>query len=121
MTEEIEKLLYQQTVICSMGDPVAVAYTSVYEEGDVWIKTVGCEGCPVESQEKCCAPCPIHLEKGCYFHLMKPNNMTKKPFGCVVNPEPVESRYYCQLEFKCIRGVNMGKIRCVRDKWKVLR
>lgn len=121
MTKEVENLLKQKMVFCSMGDPVAVAYTSLYEEGDVWIKIRGCEQCPEESQEKCCRQCPLHSEKGCYFHLMKPNNSTQKPFGCVANPDPIGTRSYCQLEFECVKGSNFGKVRCVRDKRGALR
>jgi len=121
ITEELEKLLNNKTVICSMDDPVALAYTSLYEEGDVWIKTVSCKDCPKESQRKCCGTCPMLSEMGCYFHLMKPNNGTQKPFGCIAHPHPTGARSYCQLEFLCIKGTNIGKVRCVKDKRGVLK
>lgn len=117
----IDELLSKKTVVCSMDSPEALAYTSLYEEGDVWVKIKGCEGCPEESQKKCCGACPMVSEMGCYFHLMKPNNSTQKPFGCIAHPHPIGARSYCQLEFKCVKGRNLGKVRCVRDKRGELR
>lgn len=118
---DLDSLLDQKTVICSMDDPSVLAYTSLYEDGDVWIKIRGCEDCPVESQKKCCGQCPLLSDMGCYLHLMRPNSSTQKPFGCIAHPNPVYARSYCMLEFECVKGGNFGKIRRARDKNGVLR
>lgn len=117
---DIDKFLNSETVICSMDDPEALGYTSLYEKGDVWIKIRGCEDCPEESRIKCCGQCPMSSDMGCYFHLMNPSSHSQKPFGCISHPHPKFARSYCCLEFKCIRGSNEGKIRRVRDKHGVL-
>lgn len=118
---DLNNLLEKQTVICSMEEPFAIAYTSLYEEGDIWVKIQGCEVCSWESQQLCCGKCPLLSEAGCYLHLLKPNNSTNKPFGCIAHPHPAYCRSYCMLEFKCVKGSNKDKIRCVRDRRGVLR
>lgn len=117
---DFEELLKQKAVICLVDEPSAIAYTSLYEEGDVWIKIRGCEDCPSENIAKCCGTCPMVTEAGCYFHLLRPKN-SMKPYSCVAHPYPTFARSWCMLEFRCVRGDNLGKIRCVRDKNGVLR
>lgn len=113
----IDALFGMQTVIISRNDPIPLAYTSLYEEGDVWVRIQGCEVCSLENRKRCCGDCPMSTDRGCFFHLEKSN---KKPLHCIMTPIPTQAKSYCMLQFKCIKGSNEGKIRRVCDKNGVL-
>lgn len=106
------KLTNSQAVLCLLNDPTPIAYYNIYEEGDIWVKTRGCEDCSTESRKLCCGTCPMLSEKGCFLHL---DNSENKPYKCVVNPPPDTCLKWCSLEFKCVQGSHMGKIRRVKD------
>ena len=60
-----EKYKKEKLVLCSIDDPSPILYMNIYEEGDVWVKSKGCEGC--ENNRKCCGDCPmskITLQQG---------------------------------------------------------
>jgi len=99
-------------VVCQVDEPSPIAYLNVYEQGDAWIKTKGCEDCSLENRKLCCGSCPMFTDKGCFFHLEQTNS---KPFRCVVIPAPNDCLKWCALEFKCIKGNNEGKIRKVKE------
>lgn len=99
------------SVLCFVDSPVPLAYFNVYEEGDIWVKIKGCEGCINTS--RCCGKCPMLSEKGCFLHL---DNMLNKPYRCVVKPEPQVCIIWCQLEFQCVKGPKKGVIRRVSDR-----
>lgn len=99
-------------VVCLVENPDVVSYVDVYEEGDEWVKIQGCEVCSLENRKKCCGPCPMFTDKGCYLHL---DNMLNKPYRCVVKPTPRTCLTWCSLEFKCIKGKNVGKIKKVNS------
>jgi hypothetical protein len=102
-------------VIVSATEPTAIGYQDVFEEGDEWVKINSCEGCPLENIRTCCNNCPMLTGDGkCYLHLMKKGNL--KPYECAVRPMPDAHVSPCQLEFRCIKGSNKGKIRRIRDK-----
>lgn len=101
-------------VLCTQDNPTVVAYFNIFDEGDIWIKTKGCEGCPWESRQLCCRGCPMNTEQGCLLHLQRPED-TNKPFSCVTLPEPVTTLSYCQIEFECIGGKNRGKKRRIKE------
>ena len=103
-------------VLCTQDNPTTIAYFNLYEDGDVWIKTKGCEGCPWENRQKCCSGCPMLSEKGCFFHLQSPKG-SNKPFSCVTCPDPHPRNVlsWCQLEFECVKGKHKGQIRKLRE------
>ena len=102
----------ERAVVCLVSEPVPVGYLNVYEQGDVWLKIVGCEGCPPEAQKKCCGNCPLLLKQGgCIPHL----EGTHKPFDCMIVPPPDMTYSFCQLEFECVKGTNKGKVRKIRE------
>ena len=105
-----DELTKEKLVLCSIEGQTPVAYFNVYEEGDVWLKTQGCEACPPENRRRCCNQCPMYSDKGCFLHL---NNSDTKPFRCVVYPVPEVTLSWCSQEFKCISGVNKNKIKRV--------
>jgi len=92
---------------------------NLYEEGDVWVKTKGCEDCPVEVRRKCCGTCPLFAEIGCTLHLQKTAKGGNKPFKCVTTPHPDSCKSNCCLEYKSIAGSKAGKIRRVKDRGNV--
>ncbi len=102
-------------IIPQNDDPSPIAFTSVYEPGDVWVKIRGCEDCPVESVAKCCGDCPLASPAGCFLHLSN-KRTSQKPYNCVVMPTPEKAISYCVQEFRCIRGTHEGRVRRVRDK-----
>ena len=97
--------------IVPINDPSPVGYINVFEQGDVWWKTKGCKGCPVESQKMCCNHCKIFSPVGCGFQADDYISATNKPYQCVVKPTPEQGRSYCQLQFTCIKGKHKGKVR----------
>ena len=101
----------EPVVLCLLDDSTAIAYFNVYEEGDAWIKIKGCESCSLENRKRCCNGCPMFTEKGCFFHL---DNLLNKPYRCVAKPTVNICLSWCSLEFKCIEGSKLGKIRRVR-------
>jgi len=103
-----DELMNKQLVICDYKEPTSYVYLNVFQKGDVWLKIKGCEGCSWEDRKKCCGKCPMNTEKGCFFHL--DSGTSNKPQSCVVRPNPNASISSCQLEFKCIKGINDGKI-----------
>jgi len=102
-------------VVIGVKDPTPIAYLNVFEEGDIWVKIVGCDECPEEWHLKCCGNCPMSSEKGCFYHLEERNDGSNKPFHCIINPLPNIAMSHCCLEFKCVAGTNKDKIRRVRD------
>ena len=104
----------KRTVLVEMDNPNPIAYFNVYEEGDIWVKTQGCEACSLENRRKCCGNCPMFSEQGCFFHLQKDGD--NKPYRCVVRPEPDICLSWCALEFECIQGSKKGFIRRIKDR-----
>jgi hypothetical protein len=104
----------EKAVVCLLHSPVPIAYLNVYEDGDVWIKTNNCDNCPPESMKRCCGHCPMVAKIGCYWHL-EDKKRSSKPYSCVVFPTPSDCYSFCQLEFKCITGSNVGKVRKVSE------
>lgn len=109
----------KELVLCHKNLPEPIAYLNIYEKGDVWLKIQGCETCSIESKRKCCNGCPMYSDKGCYFHMENDGRKSKKPYHCVVYPDPSSSFSHCQLEYKCIRGSKKGQIRKVRDRGNI--
>ena len=108
-------------VICSVSDSTPTKFLDVFEDGDEWVKVVGCEGCAWEDMQKCCGNCPhLMVERGCDFQFEE-RNVSNKPFRCVVLPAPDVCHSYCQQEFLCIQGSKVGLTRRVRDKRDVFR
>lgn len=107
-------LVGKMMVVCPVDDPSPVMFLNVYESGDVWLKTQGCEACSEESKELCCRGCPMATPKGCLLHLTNVGN-SDKPFRCIKNPYPNNVRSWCAIEFTCIHGSNKGAIRRVRE------
>lgn len=107
----MDELLKKKCVIIPVDEPSPVAYLNVYEEGDIWVKIKGCEGC--KNIKKCCGNCPLLTPNGCFLHLQGKN---MKPYNCIVNPTLDMAHGWCQLEFKCVKGSNKGKIRRIRDE-----
>lgn len=102
-------------VVIPVNEPRPVAYLNVYEPGDKWVKTVGCEQCPVERRRRCCGNCPMASDDGCFWHLEKRIDGGNKPFHCIVNPRPSTCKKGCMLEFTCVRGSKKGLTRRVND------
>jgi len=101
-------------VLCMKEFPSPIAYCNVYEPGDAWLKTQGCESCDERGRELCCGKCPMTTPKGCLLHLTNTKN-SDKPYRCVVNPLPTDVHSWCAIEFKCQCGKNKDKIRKVRE------
>ena len=110
---------------CYIDDPSAIAYEDVYEKGDRWEKIRGCHECPPENRDKCCNNCGMYSTlKGCYWHIEREgrdNRSSKKPFYCITKHYPSAAVSYCSLEFKCVRGSRLGKIRRVKDRGDVFQ
>lgn len=103
-------------VLCSLNNATVAAFFNVYEPGDIWLKTKGCDGCPIESRQRCCGKCAFLMERGCAWHYEKGDNTKAKPFVCVVRPTPEPAISFCQQEYLCVKGTNQGKTRRVRDQ-----
>lgn len=96
-----------------MNYPSPVGYMNVYEEGDLWIKTKGCDDCPPEQRLKCCGNCRMVSEHGCFLHMT--NKGQNKPISCVVQPRPDKHRPNCVIEIKCVKGKYLNKIHRLKD------
>ena len=107
-----ENYINVELVLCKCHEPVPIAYCNIYETGDVWIKTQGCEACSEENKKLCCNKCPMNTPKGCLLHLTNIKN-SDKPYHCVINPLPTDVKSWCAIEFVCQKGLNKGKIRKV--------
>lgn len=105
-----DEFVKEKLVLCSMDGQTAIAYLNIYEEGDVWLKTQGCEACSVENRRLCCNKCPMYSDKGCFLHL---GDLENKPFTCVVYPVPGVHIGICSLEFECVSGKHKNKIKKV--------
>ena len=108
-----EKYKKEKLFLCSIENPSPIFYCNIYEEGDVWIKIKGCEGC--EKHKKCCGNCPLSVDSGCVYHIGINKKGSKKPFFCVYFPTPDKCLSWCQLEFKCIVGKYKNKIRKIKN------
>ncbi|HUS88887.1 MAG TPA: hypothetical protein VMW91_05870 [Desulfosporosinus sp.] len=96
--------------VIDMDNQSAVGYIDVYEDGDEWKKIQGCEVCPLETKKKCCHDCYSSLPNGdCEVHEKG------KPFNCIVAPSIKMCITHCSLEYQCVKGTNIGKIRRVKD------
>ena len=99
-------------VIIDLDSKSAVGYRDVYGD-DEWIKIQGCEGC--KDKKKCCQGCEDSMPNGdCAVHEKG------KPLNCIIAPSIKMCVAHCQLEYQCIKGINKGKIRRVKDKLNVL-
>lgn len=115
----MESVTKKKAVICNIDAPTPVAYMNVYEEGDVWIKVVGCDQCPMETRLRCCGGCGMLLKDGGKCRLHMGASRDEKPFYCIVKPHPDTALSFCSLEYKCVEGSKLGKIRRVRDRGNV--
>lgn len=115
LSPESVLVLNRPGVFIPLNEPIPLAYTSLYEDGDIWVRIQGCEACA--NYKRCCGDCPMITDAGCFFHLEGKN---KKPLHCIITPIPTQAKSYCALEFECIKGSNKGKVRRVRDKNGVL-
>lgn len=107
----------KRAVIIGLDRPIPIAYLNIYEPGDVWVKTQGCEVCPKESRAKCCNNCGMFSEnQGCAWHLEKNQATTHKPWNCIVKPYPDAAMSFCSLEFRCTQGSHEGQLRRVQDR-----
>ena len=110
---DISEFPFGRTVaaVIPLNDPSPVAFVSVFEPGDIWIKVVGCETCRLENRKKCCGECPqIDINRNCALHSGLTLE-TVKPLRCVVFPAPNETYDWCVQEFVCVKGTNKGKIK----------
>jgi len=102
--------------VVPLDDPAPIAWRDLYDEGDVWEKTRGCDECPEEWRAKCCKGCVAYVpEIGCAMHRPR-----TKPFECILLPAPHKCRRNCVLEFVCIEGPKKGWVRKVTDSNDVL-
>jgi len=115
MLDKFKKVI----ALVAIDEPTVLGYANLFEPGDIWIKTVGCQGCKLESRKKCCANCMAFYSKGCGFQIR--GGASHKPFECVVKPVPNQGLSYCQMEFQCVAGKNKGKVRKMSDSLDVLK
>ncbi len=114
-----EKYKKEKLVLCSTDNPSPIAYMNIYEEGDVWLKIKGCEGC--KNNKKCCGDCPMSTDLGCFYHLGANKKTSRKPFYCVFFPTPNKTISWCQLEYKCIVGTHKDEIRQIKKPGNVFK
>jgi hypothetical protein len=105
----------EKAVVILYDKPKPIAFLNVYDEGDVWIKTKGCEDCPEDSRAYCCGNCKMFLKDNGECRLHIDDDGRQKPFRCVIDPSPEICHAWCSLEFECIVGPKKGKIRKVKD------
>jgi hypothetical protein len=103
-------------VVCKVDTPTPIAYMNVFDPGDIWVKTKGCDECSEESRLYCCGNCSMLLKDTGECRLHIGFNKREKPFHCIVDPVPNICHSWCCLEYECIQGPHKGKIRRVRDK-----
>ena len=121
---DISEITKEKSLLIPVDDPSPVAFVNIYDEGDIWVKTKGCEDCPIELRKRCCGDCPCVLPDGkCYWHCDLPmsRNGGWKPFYCIKNPLPDKCVKRCCIEYKCVAGPKKGKIRRLRDNIGVLQ
>lgn len=115
-------LIKKRAVVIGLDAPIPLAYINIYEEGDIWLKTQGCEACSKENRIKCCNNCGMFSErKGCVWHLQRNQATTNKPWNCIVKPYPDSAMPFCALEFECIKGGYKGQIRRVKDSGDIFQ
>ena len=107
----MKEIFNKKCVVIPIDEPSPIAYMNVYEEGDIWVKKKGCEGC--KNIEKCCGNCPLLTKDGCLLHLQSGK---MKPYKCIVYPTPDMAHSWCQIEFECVKGSNKGKLRRLKDE-----
>ena len=107
-----ENISKDELVICFYDKPEPIAYLNVFEEGDVWLKTKGCENCKNKSRR--CSGCPLFIDDKCLYQIGNNLIQSKKPYHCVVTPSPKDTYNWCEIEFKCISGKNKDKIKQVK-------
>lgn len=114
MRDFLTEIKNHKFVICDLNEAESIGYMNVFEEGDIWIKIKGCESCSIARRVQCCGNCKLLLKDTgeCRFHNM--GNLQKTMY-CVVTPMIDDMMSGCQLEFKCIKGSKLGKIRKVGD------
>jgi hypothetical protein len=110
---DIKSISTERAVVIGLSAPIPIAYLNIYEEGDMWIKTQGCEAC--EDTFKCCGNCELLIDGQCGWQTVRRPATSRKPWNCIVKPYPDASMPFCALEFKCVRGVLEGQVRRVRD------
>jgi len=103
----------KKAVIIPIGESSPVGYMNMVDEGDVWVKTVGCETCPDDVRYKCCPDaCPLKApDGGCAYH----GAYGLKPLRCIYVPTPDSCKKGCVLEYKCVQGEKVGWVRRVQD------
>ena len=108
-------------VVIDIKKSSPTGFIDVYEEGDEWVKIKGCEECPKEQRIKCCGQCPcIMPDGGCYWQeAPEHQNAPRKSLYCMITPLLTKHNSRCCLEYKCVKGSNIGKIRRVKDKLNV--
>jgi len=110
--------LKETVALVPLDRPEVLGYANLFEEGDLWIKIKGCLDCPESSRQMCCRDCKAKYIYGCMFHLE--GGTTNKPFECVVKPDPRQGLSYCHLEFLCVSGTRVGKIRRIKDSLDII-
>lgn len=105
----------KKAMICNLDDPTPVAYMNLYEQGDVWVKIVGCKACPIENRQKCCGNCPQILDGQCAWHMVKHPATSGKPWNCVAKPYPDQAMSFCSLQYQSVAGSRVGQIRRASD------
>ncbi len=113
----------ETTVEIALNDPTPIAFRNVYEDGDKWIKAVGCEACPENQRAACCGNCPRLIGNECEWHIGDRKANSHKPFCCIVKPTPLPDAMQkpCAIVYKCVIGSYKGKYRRVQDRRGVLR
>jgi hypothetical protein len=108
------------SAVISLEEATPIAFFNMYDEGDVWIKTKGCESCLQERRIKCCGNCPCVTPDGqCQWQVGENKRYPRKSFFCVVYPLPSKFVSDCCIEYKCTEGDKKGKTRRIKDKLNV--
>lgn len=106
-------------VIIDIQKASPIAFLNVYEDGDRWEKIKGCEDCPIENRERCCGNCHW-LEKGatCRWQNVGGDGVSHKSLFCITHPLPGPDKMFspCVIQYKCVKGKYIGKIRRISDK-----
>ena len=108
----------QELVVIDIKEASPVAFINVYEDGDIWMKIVGCEACRMPSPARCCGRCPFATIDGCAWHAknFSLGSVSDKSLGCIVLPRITKKRTdKCSLIYKCVRGSMKGKYRRIFD------
>jgi len=106
-------------LLMPVDDPSPVGAMNLMEQGDIWIKTKGCDTCPIEMRRKCCGDCPmLSPDAICILHSFRPYN--NKPYKCIAQPRPNSCVSWCSLEYTCVQGSHKGKVRRLRESLDVL-